>query len=92
MGHQPGETPGNIYSDYDWIKQHEEALLEKYGEQYIVVFECQIVGVGSTRQQALENAEQLLAPDVTEITPIVYKLYHYQPFFRVRPSHLMAAK
>lgn len=47
-----GETPANVFSDFDWIHLHEAELLEKYGECSIIVYKQPVVGVGATYDEA----------------------------------------
>ena len=81
-----GETPANVFSDFDWIHRHKAELLEKYGECSIIVFNQQVIGVGDTYSAALEDAERKLPPDSGEITPVHQELRHRHPFLRVRPK------
>lgn len=84
MGHPYGQTPPNVYSDFDWIRRHEKELLAQYGECSIIVYEEQVIGVGPTYKAALENAEQNLPPEVGEVTPVHERLRYPNPFSRVR--------
>ena len=70
MAHPHGQTPPNIYSDFDWIRRHEKELLEAYGECSIIVYQQQVLGVGETYEDALENVERNLPPDSGEVTPV----------------------
>jgi len=85
MGHAYGETPPNVFADFDWVRRHERELLEQYGECSIIVFQQQVIGVGPTYDEALVDAERNLPSDVDEITPIHERLHQRQPFFRVHP-------
>ena len=78
MGHPREYTPPNIYPDYEWIKANEQSLFEQYGEKHIVVYEKQIIGLGDTGQEAIANAENNLAAEVEEVTPVVYPLHNPQ--------------
>ena len=80
MGHAYGETPSNVYSDFDWVRRNEQALLDKYGECSIIVFQEQVIGVGKTYDEALEDAERNLPPEVAEVTPIHERLRRRKPF------------
>jgi hypothetical protein len=82
------KTPPNIFTDHDWVRQHEKELLEQYGECSIIVYREKVIGVGKSYQEALEDAERNLPPDVTEITPIHEWLYRRHPFFRALPGAL----
>jgi tetrahydromethanopterin S-methyltransferase subunit H len=86
MGHPYGQTPDNVYSDFDWIRRHERELLEKYGECSIIVYKQQVIGVGATYAVALENAEQNLPPTADEITPGHQWLQHRHPILRAHPK------
>ncbi len=85
MGHPYGQTPPNTYTDFDWIRRHEQELLEKYGECSIIVYQQQVIGVGATYAAALEDAEKNLAPTTGEITPVHQWLAHRHPILRVHP-------
>ncbi len=87
-----GQTPSNIYSDFDWVRRHEKQLLEKYGECSILVYNQQVIGTGSTYQAAIENAEQNLPWNVSEVTPIHERLRHRLPFSRIRPTNLQSSE
>jgi hypothetical protein len=76
------QTPPNIFTDHDWVRLHEKELLEKYGECSILVYQEKVIGVGRTYQEALDDAERNLPPDVAEITPIHEWLSYRHPFLR----------
>ena len=86
MGHRYGETPPNVFEDFDWVRRHEKELLEKYGECSIIVYKQQVIGVGANYDEALIDAERNLPPEISEVTPIHERLHHRHPFFRVRPK------
>ena len=89
MSYEYGEKiPPNIYTDHDWVREHEHELLEKYGECSILVYKEQIVGVGDTYQAAIADAERRIAPDAGIITPHHVRLFHRHSFFRVLPGHI----
>ena len=92
MGHPLGQTPPNVYSDFDWIRRHEKELLEKYGECSIIVYEEQVLGTGPTYASALEDAESRLPPGTAEITPVHQWLHYRHPFLRIRPRRLEDGK
>ena len=79
-------TPRNIFTDHDWVRHNESALLDQYGERCIVVFQEAVLGVGDTYDDAVADAEQNLPPDAGEVTPIVVLLHRRHPFLRVRPG------
>lgn len=81
MSHAYGQTPPNVFSDFDWVRRHEKKLLEKYGENSIIVFQQQVIGVGPTYDAALEDAERNLPSDVADVTPIHERLVKRQPVF-----------
>jgi len=70
MSHPYGQTPPNVFSDFDWIHRHEKELLDRYGECSIIVYNEQVIGVGDSYEKALKNAEQNLASDENPITPV----------------------
>jgi len=81
-----GETPPNVFSDFDWIRRHEKELLEQYGERSILVYQQQVIGVGNTYAESVDDAERHLPADVAEVTPVHQQLRHRHPFLRVRPK------
>jgi hypothetical protein len=83
MSHAYGQTPPNVFTDFDWVRRHEKELLEKYGENSIIVFQQQVIGVGPTYDTALEDAERNLPPAIGEVTPIHERLVKRQPFMRI---------
>jgi hypothetical protein len=86
MGHVLGQTPPNVYNDFDWIHRNKKELIEKYGECNIIVYKEQVLGVGSSYKEALENAERDLPPNMGEITPVHQWLYRRHPILRVIPT------
>lgn len=76
MGHPYGQTPPNVYSDFDWIRRNEQELVEQYGECSIIVYQQQVLGTGPTYAAALEDAERNLPPDMGEVTPVHERLQH----------------
>ena len=81
-----GQTPPNVFTDFDWIHRHESELIQQYGERHIVVYLKQVIGVGDSYAAALQDAEAKLAPEGGEITPVHQQLRHRHPFLRVRPT------
>jgi hypothetical protein len=82
--HAYGEVYPNVFSDFAWVHEHREELLEKYGECIILVYETQVVGVGQTIAEAIQHAEQYLASDIEQITPITEFLRYRHRFQRLR--------
>ena len=81
-----GQTPPNVFTDFEWIQQHKQELLEKYGERSIIVYQERVIGVGDTYANALQDAEEHLPPAAGEITPVHQQLRHKHPFLRVLPN------
>jgi hypothetical protein len=79
------KTPPNIFTDHDWFRHNEKALLDQYGECCVAVYNEKVIGVGDTYQAAIDDAELHLPPNVGQVTPIIEFLHHRHPFFRVRP-------
>jgi hypothetical protein len=88
MGHPYGQTPSNFYSDFDWIRRHEQALLKKYGECSIIVYQQRVIGVGTTYAAALEDAEKNAVSMAEDITPVHQWLRYRHPVLRVHPKSL----
>jgi hypothetical protein len=86
MGHAYGETPANVFADFDWVRRNEKQLLDQYGECSIIVYREKVIGVGATYDEALADAERNLPPDVETVTPVHERLHHRHPFFRVHPK------
>lgn len=93
-GHAKGETPPNIFTDFDWVRRNEKALLAEYGECSIIVYREQVIGIGATYNEALQAAERNLPPDIQEVTPIHERLHQRYPnhfdylFLPLKPSNL----
>ena len=78
-------VPPNTFPDFDWIRDNEKGLIEKYGEGFVLVFEKQVIGFGDTYQAAVEDAERNLPPGDGEITPVMDTIHHRYPFPMIRP-------
>jgi hypothetical protein len=84
VNHEYGEVYPNVFSDFDWVRQHRNELLDEFGECVILVYEKQVVGHGQSLQAAIANAEQNLPANVTKITPITEYLRYRHPFVYIR--------
>jgi hypothetical protein len=84
--HPDEPTPPNVFSDFAWVRENRRELLKKHGEGVVLVYEQQIIGMGNTIEEAEQDAERRLSPEVAEVTPIIYFLYWRHPAFRVRPK------
>lgn len=78
--------PAHVISDHDWVRQHQDELRAQYGEQYIVVYQHHVYGIGDTRKAALANAEQNLPLEIEQLTVMVEPLHRRHPLFRVIPK------
>lgn len=78
-------TPRHIFTDHEWVRQHENELRDTYGERYIVVYLEAVYGVGDTYQAALADAEHNLPPEIDEIELMVDSLHRWHPFLRIVP-------
>jgi hypothetical protein len=81
-------TPPNIFTDHDWIRDHQEALIAQYGECFMIVYHEQILGTGATRAEALANAEGNVLPGADEIEVMVEWVGRRHPFLRARPLRI----
>jgi hypothetical protein len=63
--------PENIFSDLNWVSENRLELYKKYGSCVVIVYHKEIIGMGKTRQEALNDAEIHLADDVELITPAI---------------------
>lgn len=80
MGLKRDEHPSNLYRDFEWVRSNEKALLEKYGECILLIYQEQVIGQGDTYEAAVADAERNLAPDIQEVTPLMYFLHESKPF------------
>lgn len=85
MTHAYGETPKSAFTDFDWVRRHEKELLEQYGECSIIVYQEEVLGIGSTYAEAVADAEAKLPPEVGEVTPVHERLRYRNPLLRIRP-------
>lgn len=76
VAHEEGVVYPNVWDDFDWVREHRAELYEKYGSGVMLVFQKQVVGFGETIQDAEQKAEEQLASDSGEITPILYFMSH----------------
>jgi len=75
MVHPRGQTPSNIFPDFEWIKAYQGELISQYGEVSILVHQQQVIGVGEHYAEALAAAENNpLLPSDSVITPMHYHL------------------
>lgn len=86
LDHPYGQTPRNMLEDFDWVRRNQKTLIEQYGQVFVVVYHQEVIGTGTTYQEAVDNAEQNLPSDVEMATPIVEKLHHRHPFLRAKPQ------
>lgn len=47
-----------INSDYEWFKSNIKALYKEYGDNYISIKNCSVLGVYSTYAEAVEKTSQ----------------------------------
>jgi len=82
-------VPDNMWQDFAWAHQHRKTLLETYGEQVILVYHGQVIGVGAFIDEAVADAEQHLPDDDSIVTPIVEFLSYRSPLtgLRAEPTH-----
>jgi hypothetical protein len=92
LGHPYGETPPNTYADFDWVRRNEKTLLEQYGECILIVYQKQVLGTGQTYQEAVEDAERNLPPEVGVITPVLTFLHPPTVIFRGWPYYIKREK
>lgn len=64
-------VPENRDADCDWIIQHRDELLQRYGHVIIFVYREKVISTGATLQAALHDAELHLPPEPTIITPAI---------------------
>lgn len=81
-----GQTPPSVFTDFDWIHRNEKELLAKYGECSLIVYKEQVLGIGNSYDEALEDAKRNLSPDLGEITPVHRKIFYRRLLNKVRPK------
>jgi hypothetical protein len=85
LGHSKNEpAPPNTFPDFDWVREHRAELYEEYGTCVILVYQKKVIGKGHTVQEAAEDAERNLPPDVNQVTPILEFVRHPYAFLRLR--------
>ena len=83
MGHEWGGVAPNTWGDFEWARTHHNELLAQYGTCVALIYQQKVIGTGATYEEALENAETNLAPDINEATPILYLINHRHRLYRV---------
>lgn len=63
--------PENIFSDLKWVSENRIELYKKYGSCVVVVYHKEIIGMGKTEHEAMQDAESRLPEDVILITPAI---------------------
>lgn len=86
MSHAYGQTPANVFTDFDWIRRHEKELLAKYGECSLIVYKEQVLGVGQNYDEAVVDAERKLPPEGAEVTPVHRRIFYRHPFLGSLPK------
>ena len=86
MGHQKGEVAPNTWDDFGWARTHHNDLLAEYGVCVALIYQQKVIGTGATYEEALENAEANLAPEISDATPILYLINHRHRLYRVRTA------
>lgn len=84
LSYPSGETPANIFPDFEWIRENRQMLLDKFGICVVLVYEKTIIGRGATLEAALSDAEQNLSSLSGVITPVTYFLAPLDTFSRIR--------
>jgi recombinational DNA repair ATPase RecF len=84
--HAYGEVYPNVWGDFAWVREHRQQLLEQYGECIILVYDKQVVGLGQTIDEAIQDAEHQLSPEIEQITPITEFLRRRRLFRRIRSN------
>jgi hypothetical protein len=84
ISHEYGEMYSNIHSDLAWAGQHRETLLEQFGVCVALVYQQHIVGTGETIEAAVEDAENRLPAETSQITPAVFLIAPRNRLHRVK--------
>ena len=76
--------PANIFPDLNWISDNRLELYKKHGNCIVVVYQQEIIGLGKTRAEALNDAETHLSETGAEIPVAIgyisnpYRIGHMQ--------------
>lgn len=73
-------TPAYIFDDLRWLRENRNNLLQQYGECVILIHNHEVVGYGETINDAVQDAENKLSPDVESIMPIIEVLKYEKDF------------
>lgn len=46
--HAYGETPRNVFDDFDWLHYNRERLFNELGEVFVVVYKQEVIGAAFT--------------------------------------------
>jgi hypothetical protein len=77
--------PRHIFADHDWVREHEDELVEQYGPCCIIVHHGEVLGTGRTYQGAIDNAEANLASDSSAVEVIVDWTGQHYSIFTISP-------
>lgn len=66
-----GTVPPNRDNDCDWVDKNRSDLIHRYGNLILLVFKETVIGVGSTLDSALQDAERHLPSDGEKVCPVI---------------------
>lgn len=68
------EPTAEELEDLAWGRENEDRLIERYGDQYVLIYGRQVLGSGTTIAEAVSDAEKRLEVGGMIITPAILKL------------------
>jgi hypothetical protein len=71
LSHKRGEVAPNTWDDIEWIRQNRNKLYQELGASIILVYEKSVIGKGQSLEEASQDAEANLAPEIKEISPVI---------------------
>jgi hypothetical protein len=79
-------TPKHIFTDHAWVRNHQDELLEKFGPCYIIVYNEQVLGTGSTEEEAVEEADRNLPAEIEALNVMPEWIGRRHPLLRAYPK------
>src|SRR5690348_4621488 len=70
-GPREERIPRHIIDDHDWVHDHHDQLIQQFGECYLIVYKGQVLGTGATSDEALDNADRNLPPEMNDLPVMV---------------------
>jgi hypothetical protein len=78
-------TPASVFHDLAWVSDNRLDLYQKYGRCYVLVYQEEIIGTGKTIDEAIQDADSRLSPEIELITPAIGSVFNpHESYFHIK--------